>query len=276
MADELESAGAARRGTGAPAGNGTGLPAGNGTGAPVRNGTGAPSGRKRACALSGPIGLRERKKRRTRDSLLRSALELFTTQGYDATTVDEIADAVEVSQRTFFRYFASKEEVAFTVVSMVEARFLDAVRARPAQEGPLTAMRNAVMWAWDSVGEAIEAVVPIELHMRVCQMIESTPALLAVHLRRSTELEDAMARVIAEREGLDVEADPRPRIAVAAFGGVMRLTGRMWGQRQDASLEAIREMTAHCLDQLGPALAGDWRGADGRPDSGRTSAAYTG
>ncbi|MFF0742530.1 TetR family transcriptional regulator [Streptomyces sp. NPDC004111] len=214
------------------------------------------TGRERVC------GLRERKKRRTRDSLLRVALELFTTQGYERTTVDEIADAVEVSQRTFFRYFASKEDVAFTVVSMVEERFLAAVRERPAEEAPLTALRNAVMWAWDSVGEAIEAVIPIELHMRTYLMIESTPALLAVHLRRSTELEDAMARVIAEREGLDVDADPRPRIMVAAFGGVMRLTGRMWGRRQDASLAAIREMTARCLDLLGPALAGDWRGTD--------------
>ncbi|MFJ6697590.1 TetR family transcriptional regulator [Streptomyces sp. NPDC091272] len=213
-------------------------------------------------------GLRERKKRRTRNSLLRVALELFTSQGYERTTVDEIAAAVEVSQRTFFRYFASKEEVAFTVVSMVEARFLEAIRERPAAENPLTALRNAVTWAWDSVGEAIEAVVPIELHMRTYQMIESTPALLAVHLRRSTELEDAIAHLIAEREGLDVDADLRPRITVAAFGGVMRLTGRMWGRRDDASLEAIREMTSRCLDQLGPALAGDWRGPEAVPAPG--------
>ncbi|WP_433547844.1 TetR family transcriptional regulator [Streptomyces sp. CA-294286] len=212
-------------------------------------------------------GLRERKKQRTRNALLRVALELFTTQGYEHTTVDEIADAVDVSQRTFFRYFSSKEEVAFTVVSMVEARFLDAVRARPAEEDPLTALRNAVTLAWDSVGEAIEAVVPIELHMRAYQMIESTPALLAVHLRRSTEVEDALAAVVAEREGLDVDEDPRPRIVVAAFGGVMRLTGRMWGQREDASLPAIRELTVHCLDQLGPALAGNWR-RSGTADGG--------
>jgi AcrR family transcriptional regulator len=218
-------------------------------------------------------GLRERKKQRTRDSLLRVALELFTAQGYERTTVDEIADAVEVSQRTFFRYFSSKEEVAFTVVSMVEARFLDAVRARPAHEDPLTALRNAVHQAWDSVGGAIEAVVPIELHMRTYQMIESTPALLAVHLRRSTELEDALAAVVAEREGLDVDEDPRPRIVVAAFGGVMRLTGRMWGQRKDASLAAIREMTARCLDQLGPTLAGDWRG-DGTGRAGGPTGAH--
>ncbi|MEU2434066.1 TetR family transcriptional regulator [Streptomyces sp. NPDC007861] len=204
-------------------------------------------------------GLRELKKQRTRDALLRAALELFTTQGYEHTTVDEIADAVEVSQRTFFRYFANKEEAAFAVQTMVESHFIDALRERPAAEGPFDAMRHAAMCAWDTLGEAIEEVVPVELYMRTFQMIESTPALLAVHLRRFAELDEQVARLIADREGLDVDADPRPRVAVAAFAGVMRVTGRLWGQGEDPSLDAIRELTESYLDHLGPALAKDWR-----------------
>ncbi|MFE3326938.1 TetR family transcriptional regulator [Streptomyces sp. NPDC059176] len=204
-------------------------------------------------------GLRELKKRRTRDALVRAALELFTTQGYDDTTVDEIADSVEVSQRTFFRYFANKEEAAFAVQDVVESHFVAALRERPPEEGPFTAMRAAVRSAWDSIGEAIEAVVPLELHMRTLRMIESTPALLAVHLRRSAELDEEVARLIAEREDLDVDMDPRPRVAVAAFAGVMRVTGRLWGQGEDPSVEAIRELTESYLDRLGPALATDWR-----------------
>ncbi|MFF3770559.1 TetR family transcriptional regulator [Streptomyces sp. NPDC002232] len=203
-------------------------------------------------------GLRERKKQRTRDALTRVALELFTTQGYERTTVDEIVDAVEVSQRTFFRYFSSKEEVAFTVQHMVEDRFVQALGRRPADEAPLDAMRNAVLSAWDTIGEAIVEVVPVELYLRTYRMIESTPALLAVHLRRSTEMEETIARIIAAREGLDVDADPRPRIAVAAFSGVMRVTGQMWGRGTDQSLGAIRELTEAYLDHLGPALAPRW------------------
>ncbi|CAM5268572.1 hypothetical protein SCALM49S_05055 [Streptomyces californicus] len=81
-------------------------------------------------------GLRERKKQRTRDALVRASLELFTTQGYERTTVDEIVEAVDVSQRTFFRYFASKEDVTFAVQEIVESRFIDELRRRPAHEAP--------------------------------------------------------------------------------------------------------------------------------------------
>lgn len=204
-------------------------------------------------------GLRERKKQRTRDALIRVALELFTTQGYERTTVDEIVDAVEVSQRTFFRYFTSKEEVAFAVQHMVETLFVTALAQRPPAEGPFDALRHAVLSAWDHTGEAIVEVIPVELYLRTFEMIESTPALLAVHLRRSAETEETIARIIAEREGLDVDEDPRPRIAVAAFSGVMRVTGQMWVRGTDQSLDAIRALTERYLDHLGPALAPHWR-----------------
>ncbi|MFI6204884.1 TetR family transcriptional regulator [Streptomyces sp. NPDC051041] len=205
-------------------------------------------------------GLRERKKQRTRDALLRAALELFTAKGYERTTVDEIAEAVGVSQRTFFRYFASKEEAAFFVARLAESHFLAALRERPPGEPPLQALRRAVLDSWDTIGEAIEQLVPLELHMRLYRVIESTPALLAAHLRRATELEEEIARVIARREGLDVDADPRPRLVVAVFGAVMRVTERAWSAGDDVSLAAIRELTASHLDQVGPALAGNWRG----------------
>nr|WP_203610970.1 TetR family transcriptional regulator [Streptomyces cyaneofuscatus] len=205
--------------------------------------------------------MRERKKQRTRDALLRAALELFTTQGYERTTVDEIVEAVDVSQRTFFRYFASKEDITFAVQEMVESRFIAELRDRPAGEAPFEAMRRAVLCAWNSIGEAIEEVITVDLHMRTYQMIESTPSLLAAHMRRGIALENQIAQLIAEREGLDVTRDPRPRVAVAAFSGVMRVTGQLWGQGHDSSVEALRDLTEEYLDQLVPALAGDWRQA---------------
>ncbi|MER6103533.1 TetR family transcriptional regulator [Streptomyces sp. NPDC001832] len=210
-----------------------------------------------------PTGLRELKKRRTRDALLHAALDLFINQGYEETTIDEIAEAVEVSQRTFFRHFASKEQAVFAVQEMVESRFLSELRRRPATEAPFAAMRSAILCAWNSIGEAIEAIVTVELHMRTYRMIESTPSLLAAHLRRSMDLQNQIALLIAEREGLDVNTDPRPRVAVAVFCGVMRVTGQLWGQGRDISVDSLRTLTEAYLDQLGPALAGNWRAETG-------------
>ncbi|MFT2014934.1 TetR/AcrR family transcriptional regulator [Streptomyces sp. 796.1] len=213
-----------------------------------------------------PIGLRQRKKQRTRDALIRASLELFVTQGYEDTTIDEITDAVEVSQRTFFRYFANKEEVAFAVQELAEAYFYAALLERPAHEAPLTALRNGVFAAWDTINEAIQEVVPLELHMRTFRLIESTPSLLAVHLRRHAELEARFAQVIAGREGVDPELDPRPRVLVAAFGGVMRVASRAWSEGEDWTTAAIRDLTESYLDLLAPALADDWH----RPRVGAT------
>ncbi|MFJ7047773.1 TetR family transcriptional regulator [Streptomyces sp. NPDC101112] len=204
-------------------------------------------------------GLRERKKQRTHDALLRAALELFTTQGYEATTVDEIAEAVDVSQRTFFRYFAGKEEAALAVIDLSQEHFVAALRARPAHEAPLEALRNAVLEGWDAIGEAVAQIVPVDLYLRSYGMIESTPALLAAHLRRADEVARVIEAIVAEREGLDVRTDPRPRVAVAVFAGVMRVTERLWAMGGDLSMEAMRELTAAHLDAVRPSLAEKWR-----------------
>jgi AcrR family transcriptional regulator len=211
--------------------------------------------------------LRERKKQRTRDALLRAALDLFTARGYEETTVDDIAAAVDVSQRTFFRYFAGKQDAAFYVARLAESHFVDAVRVRPPHEAPLDALRGALTDSWDGIGAAIEQLVPLDVHLRFYQVIESTPALLAAHLHRATELEEEIARVIAAREGLDVDTDPRPRVLVAAFGAVMRVTERIWTTRGDASLMALRDLTAAHLDHLGPALTGAWHPTPSSPQS---------
>ncbi|MEU3350137.1 TetR family transcriptional regulator [Streptomyces sp. NPDC037389] len=208
--------------------------------------------------IESTTGLRERKKRRTRETLVRCAQELFALRGYEGTTVDEIAAAADVSQRTFFRYFAGKEDVALAVQRTIESHIFAAVRARPAAEPPLTALRTAVVEGWDGIGEAIESVVPLELYVRTYRMIQETPQLLAAHLRRLAELEDRLTDEIARREGLPAE-DPRPRILVAAFSGVMREVGKRWGDLLDGDMEGFRQRTAAYLDQIGPALAENWR-----------------
>ncbi|MGW7353074.1 TetR family transcriptional regulator [Streptomyces sp. NPDC054784] len=212
-------------------------------------------------------GLRERKKQRTRDSLIRVSHELFVDKGYDETTVDEIADAVDVSQRTFFRYFASKEAVAFALQDEVEAQFIDAVADRPADEAPLRALRSALDANWSRIGDAIQEVVPISVHMRLSQVIETTPSLLAVQMRRASETEDRLVTVLATREGLDPREDPRPRVLVALFAGVMRAAGRQWSAGDDITVESQRRAVEQCMDLMGPVLSDDWSTRPDRAES---------
>jgi AcrR family transcriptional regulator len=77
-------------------------------------------------------GLRERKRRETRDRITQAAMALFLEQGFDATTVDEIATDANVSKRSFFDYFPTKEDVVAAWQDAFSATLTDAVKARPA------------------------------------------------------------------------------------------------------------------------------------------------
>ncbi|WP_354640144.1 TetR/AcrR family transcriptional regulator [Kitasatospora camelliae] len=209
------------------------------------------------------LGLRERKKQRTRDALVDAAHSLFLSQGYARTTVDEIAGAVDVSQRTFFRYFANKEEVALAVMADAEDFFIDCLRARPAGENPLEAMRAAITEAWRTLGD-VQGTGPgsVTAALELFELIETTPTLLAAHLRHTTEQEATVASVIAEREGLDPAVDLRPRLLAAVFGAVVRLSHLSWTSdptAHRAGPDGMIELIERHFDQLGPALAGSWR-----------------
>ena len=85
-------------------------------------------------AMTTSVGLRERKKARTREALQEAAMERFARQGFDGTTVEEIAEACEVSPRTFFRYFPTKEDVLFADAAARRERLLEVIAERPVEE----------------------------------------------------------------------------------------------------------------------------------------------
>ncbi|MFJ5288449.1 MULTISPECIES: TetR family transcriptional regulator [unclassified Streptomyces] len=90
-------------------------------------------------------GLRERKKAATRLALQRAALRMFEENGYERTTVRDIAAAADVTERTFFRYFPSKEDLVLSEITDLLPPLRDEIRARPAGEPPLTAVLNALL-----------------------------------------------------------------------------------------------------------------------------------
>ncbi|MEV7779022.1 TetR family transcriptional regulator [Kitasatospora sp. NPDC088351] len=208
-----------------------------------------------------PPGLRERKKQRTRDALVHAAHGLFLTQGFAGTTVDEIAAVVDVSQRTFFRYFANKDEVALAVMADAEDYFIECLRRRPAEENPLQALRAAIVQSWRDLGSGdLGGPGSITSALELVRLIEETPTLLAAHLRRITQQERIVVTVIAEREGLDPAEDLRPTVLAAVFGSVLRSAHLSWCDDQEkCGPEAMITLIERHFDQLGPALAGDWR-----------------
>jgi AcrR family transcriptional regulator len=203
---------------------------------------------------------RERKKQQTREALIRAALELFEAKGYEHTAVREITDAVDVSERTFFRYFASKEDLALSFVRDGADALLAALAARPPGEEPLTALRRAFR---DSLGQ-ITGDRDKPSYLSVLELIESTPTLLAAHLRYFHDHDEALVGALAAREGVDPHTDPRPRIIATLFAGLISLAIRDWRAAGAGDTEAMLAAFDVYADQLGPDLFGHWSGAGAR------------
>ncbi|MEV5713890.1 TetR family transcriptional regulator [Amycolatopsis mediterranei] len=154
------------------------------------------------------LGLRERKKQRTREALIDAAHALFCANGFEATTIDQIAESVEVSSRTFFRYFASKEDVALALADDQITAVLEAFAAQPADLPVLTAMRTA----------AVEVIRTYETDPRfhsLQDVISVSPALTAARIERAAARFDEVARRIGARMGVDPAADPRPHLVAS-------------------------------------------------------------
>lgn len=218
-----------------PAGDPSGPMSGPASGPAPGHAFGHASGQGRALA-----GLRERKKQRTRLALIDAALDLFLAKGYEATTIDEIVAAVDVSQRTFFRYFATKEDVVTGFLSEYDQVLLEALAARPPGERPFTALFESLRVALRTIAESDPAEGA--RFRRVRQVIEATPALMAAQMARYSASAEALAAEIARREDVDLEQDLRPRIVVAFYLAAVKVAFEECARRDiwDAGTVAAR------------------------------------
>ncbi|MFE4949325.1 TetR family transcriptional regulator [Leifsonia sp. NPDC056665] len=154
-------------------------------------------------------GLRERKKARTRAAIQSHALRLFTEQGYDATTIDQVIDAAEVSASTFFRYFPTKESVV--LFDDFDPQIVSAFLAQPADVPPVAAMRVALREAFgDLTAEQLE-----EQRERLALVLD-VPALRGAILDQLSQSMLLISEAIADRAGR-----PRDDFGVRTLAGAI-------------------------------------------------------
>jgi AcrR family transcriptional regulator len=168
------------------------------------------------------VGLRERHRRRTAAQLEEVALRLFAERGFDAVTVDNIAAEAEVSRRTFFRYFASKEDVLLSDHPRRLAELRAALEARPPGEPVLTALRHALLSMSGGYEEERERL------LRRARIMAGTPSLQARSLGHQRAWEQALTDLVAARLGVDPAGDLRPGVVAATTLAAMRVAWAAW------------------------------------------------
>jgi AcrR family transcriptional regulator len=204
------------------------------------------------------LGLRERKKLRTRREIADAAIRLAVDRGLDHVTVDQIAAAAEIAPRTFFRYFDSKEDALLADHPERLALLRVSLRNRPADEGPLTAVRAAIL---EVAGDLEDHR---ELMLCKARLMEDNPNLRGRSLEMMGELERTIAEELAQRMQVDVDHDLRPFVIAGAVASAMRVAVDRWAATGgDDDLQAA---VVEALDLLDGGLDRSVAGARGAVD----------
>ena len=197
--------------------------------------------------MSVDLGLRERKKLKTKRALSDIALSLFVQKGVDATTVEEICERAEVSRSTFFRYFPTKEAAAFpdedTRIAVVE----QVLREHPAGEPWNDTIRRSVMTLIDYDLDSRK-----DFRARI-ELMNREPALAAHAMKTQAATADRFTRLLADELGVDAETDFRPRLVVAAAYAAVNSSWNAW--LGDESGRDLRDLVDEAFDLLDAGLA---------------------
>jgi AcrR family transcriptional regulator len=156
-----------------------------------------------------PLGLRERKKERVREQLLEAAVKLFSRKGFDATTIDDIVGAVEVSRRTFFRYFDTKEDVLPAWFDRHVETVLATIDARPAGEDAMATLRHVL----DGIAALYESKIAIVLTIE--RVISREPSMVARRYVRLEEMAERLAERLAARGAREADLLVLTRVTMA-------------------------------------------------------------
>jgi AcrR family transcriptional regulator len=192
------------------------------------------------------LGIRERKKQRTRQALRQAAARLFLERGFEATTIADITAAADVAPRTFFSYFQTKEDVVLDEGAQRFAKAQQTLRQRPHGEPLLAAFRRAALEI------AADLQTQSDQEPAMARVIRSTPAIQARIRDRMGQWEEQLAAMIAQERNAPPD-DLDSHVVAAALVGVLRSV-----QRAAVAAEMQLDLPAlmdHAFDLLESGLA---------------------
>jgi len=184
-------------------------------------------------------GLRARKRRQTRQRLTEVGLKLFLDQGYEATTLDQIAAAAGVSRRTIFHYFAQKEDILLAW----KAGLGDAMRVAILAQRPGRAPLDLVLAAFLQLAGQFQA----EDHIRIERLLASTERLDASKHAKYAQQEQAVFEALVELSPAPERRDRLRLVAMAAVGA-LRVAFERWAER--AGAEPLADHLRHAFAEL--------------------------
>lgn len=198
-------------------------------------------------------GRRDRKKQATRRALRNAALALVAERGFAHVTVENITEAVDVSTRTFFNHFSSKEAAVIGADPERIKQLALSLLARPEKESPVEALR-AVMVEYaatideefDDLGEGREA------WFRRFSIVREDPELLGAFVGHFTEVERTLVEALAERLGKDPAHDAYPALVTATVLAAGRVAGIYWGA--NGGVDSFARLTGAAIDSLAHGL----------------------
>jgi AcrR family transcriptional regulator len=192
-------------------------------------------------------GLRSRKKAKTRVAIEDAALELFDEQGYDSTTVEQIAERAEVSTTTFFRYFPSKAEVLLSDHGQHLPALHAAIIGRPADENELLAVRRAVVQEW------VAAIDP-ERTAHKARIVSTSTVLQGLSYERGFRWLEEIADALARRRGVP---SPDNRSSLGARAALAVLATAVEGWLSGGCRGDLVEAVENRFDLMAE-LCGEW------------------
>jgi AcrR family transcriptional regulator len=182
---------------------------------------------------SGDLSLHERKQELVRAELANAAWELFGKHGYEDTTVAEIAAAAGVSRRTFFRYYASKEDVLTETTDEVAEAMLAAMAARPRDEAPLRSIEQALI-------PVLEArLLPGDRSRTIIRLLRESRTLRRAMLERHALMEERLAVQLADRLSSDPAKDSTPALLAFVARAMMDTAFNVWYDQERTDIPAL-------------------------------------